>query len=127
MKKFLAILTITAAMAACNNAAEQNETPVDTVAATPATPAPDTTAEAAAPAAPKDSLMQFKEGKVMIVTAGTWSALSAPVTTSNGRVVKPNGEVSKGGKTRKLEEGMMIDKDGQMTDKDGKPLDTTGW
>jgi hypothetical protein len=35
--------------------------------------------------------------------------------------------VSKGGKTRKMEEGMMIDKDGQMMDKDGKMMDNTGW
>jgi hypothetical protein len=41
--------------------------------------------------------------------------------------VDVNGEISKGDKKRKLEEGMMIDKDGQITDKDGKPLDTSGW
>jgi len=59
--------------------------------------------------------------------SGSWSALSAPVTTTNGRKVSPNGEVSKNGKTRKMEEGMMIDKDGQLMDKDGKLMDNTGW
>jgi hypothetical protein len=70
----------------------------------------------------KDSVMQFKDGKVMIMSRGSWSALSAPVTTTNGRKVSPNGEVSKNKKTRKLEEGMMIDKDGQLMDKDGKTI-----
>jgi hypothetical protein len=28
---------------------------------------------------------------------------------------------------RKIEEGMMIDKDGQIMDKDGKLMDTSGW
>ena len=83
---------------------------------------------ATATAAPvKDSVMQFKDGKVMIMTGGSWSALSGPVTTTNGRKVSPNGEVSKNGKKRKMEEGMMIDKDGQLMDKDGKAMDNTGW
>jgi hypothetical protein len=30
-------------------------------------------------------------------------------------------------KKRKLEEGMMIDKDGQIMDKNGKLMDTSGW
>jgi hypothetical protein len=71
--------------------------------------------------------MQFKDGKVMIMTGGAWSALTATVTTTNGRKVSPNGEVSKGKVKRKMEEGMMIDKDGQMMDKDGKMMDNTGW
>ena len=123
MKKFLALLAFTGVMAACNDGEK------DGGAATGDCTAPkDTTVQSAPPAAAvKDSLMQFKEGKVMIAIGGAWSPLSATVTTSNGRTVNPNGDVSKNGKTRKLEEGMMIDKDGQMTDKDGKPLDTTGW
>ena len=71
--------------------------------------------------------MQFKDGKVMVMVGGSWTALSAPVTTTNSRKVSPNGEVSKGKVTRKMEEGMMIDKDGQMMDKDGKMMDNTGW
>ena len=61
---------------------------------TTAAPAPDTTATTARTV--KDSVMQFKDGKVMIMVGGSWSALSAPVTTTNGRKVSPNGEVSKG-------------------------------
>ena len=128
MKKLLALLAITGSVIACNNSAKESDSSKDsaTMTDTSATMAPkmDTTATAAPV---KDSVMQFKDGKVMIMTGGAWTALSAPVTTSNGRKVSPNGEVSKNGKKRKMEEGMMIDKDGQLMDKDGKPMDNTGW
>jgi len=130
MKKLLALLTITGAVIACNNAAKESDSAKDTAAtmdtssATMA-PARDSSTTMAAPV--KDSVMQFKDGKVMIMTGGSWSALSSTVTTTNGRKVSPKGEVSKNGKKRKMEEGMMIDKDGQLMDKDGKPMDNTGW
>lgn len=126
MKKLLALVAITGTLIACNNAAEQSSSTeaADTSSKT-VSPAPESAATDAAPV--KDSLMQFKDGKVMIMLGGTWSALSAAVTTSNGRKVSPNGEVSKNGKTRKMDEGMMIDKDGQLMDKDGKLMDNTGW
>ena len=129
MKKLLALLTITGSMIACNNSAKESDSAKDTATTTDtssATMAPkmDTMATAAPV---KDSVMQFKDGKVMIMAGGSWSALSGPVTTTNGRKVSPNGEVSKNGKKRKMEEGMMIDKDGQLMDKEGKPMDNTGW
>ena len=71
--------------------------------------------------------MTMKDGKMMVANGGKWEEMKAPVTTANGRVVAVNGEVSKGDKKRKLEEGQMIDKDGQMMDKDGKLMDNTGW
>lgn len=123
MKKLLVFLAITGSITACNNAA-QKDAVVDSTS-TSTTPSDTTTATA--PAAVKDSLMQFKDGKVVIFTAGAWAPLAAPLTATNGRVINPNGEVSKGGKTRKLEEGMQIDKDGQLMDKDGKMVDNTGW
>ena len=122
MKKLLALLAISGFLIACNNANKEASATGDTTA----TAAPETSSTTTV-APMKDSLMQFKEGKVMIMIGGSWTALSAPVTTTNGRTVNPNGDVSKGGKTRKMEEGMMIDKDGQMMDKDGKLMDTTGW
>ena len=131
MKKLLFAVSIsaTALIYSCGGGTENSETPAsDTSAAvqpTPAAPA-DTAATMAAPAV-KDSLMQFKGGKVLISLNGSWSDLTAAVTTTNGRKVNPNGEVSKNGKTKKMEEGMMIDKDGQLMDKDGKPMDNTGW
>src|SRR6185436_15273401 len=122
MKKLLALLAITGSVVACNNSAKESDSSKDsaTMTDTSATMAPkmDTTATAAPV---KDSVMQFKDGKVMIMSGGSWSALSAPVTTTNGRKVSPNGDVTKNKKTKKLEEGMMIDKDGQITDKEGKP------
>ena len=128
MKKLLALLAITGSVIACNNSAKESDSSKDsaTMTDTSASMAPkmDTTATAAPV---KDSVMQFKDGKVMIMTGGAWSALSGPVTTTNGRKVSPNGEVSKNGKKRKMEEGMMIDKDGQLMDKDGKAMDNTGW
>ena len=126
MKKVFALLTITGFMTACNNSAEKDSSATaDTVTTT--TPVTDTVSTTATQPALKDSLMQFKDGKVMIMISGSWSPLSATVTTSNGRTVTPDGQVSKGGKARKMDEGMMIDKDGQLMDKDGKPMDTTGW
>lgn len=128
MKKLLGILAITALATACGSDTNKDAAGTDTTSTstTPA-PAPDSTSSATAATPMKDSVMQFKDGKVMIMTGGSWAALSAPVTTTNGRKVSPNGEVSKNGKTRKLEEGMMIDKDGQLMNKDGKALDNTGW
>jgi len=126
MKKLLGFLAITASLAACGGGAEKDGAATDTTSTTTTTPAPDTSSTVSATPM-KDSVMQFKDGKVMISVGGSWAALSAPITTSNGRKVSPDGEVSKNGKTRKLEEGMMIDKDGQLMDKDGKALDNTGW
>jgi len=128
MKKLLFFASIAALLlTACGDSASKQETPATDT--TKAAPAPDSGAAAStATVQPvKDSVMQFKGGKVMIIVGGTWSELTAPVTTTNGRKVSPNGDVSKNGKTKKLEEGMMIDKDGQLMDKDGKPLDNTGW
>jgi uncharacterized cupredoxin-like copper-binding protein len=123
MNKFLTILALAASVTACNNEASTDTKAADTPAAkTEVTQTPETTTPAV-----KDSVMQFKDGKVMIMAGGSWAALSATVTTTNGRKVSPNGEVSKGKVTRKMEEGMMIDKDGQMMDKDGKMMDNTGW
>ena len=126
MKKLLIILAITGFMTACNNESKKEESSATSDTATTVSPAPGaSTTTATAPV--KDSVMQFKDGKVMIIVGGSWSELSAPVTTTNGRKVSLNGEVSKGNVTRKMEEGMMIDKDGQMMDKDGKMMDNTGW
>ena len=125
MKKFLALLAIPAFMASCGGSSEKTDSAATDTTAKSATPAPEAAAATAAPV--KDSVMQFKDGKVMIMVGGSWSALSAAVTTTNGRKVSPNGEVSKNGKTRKMDEGMMIDKDGQLMDKDGKLMDNTGW
>lgn len=71
--------------------------------------------------------MTMKDNKVMIVKSGAWAPLDSTVTCTNGRKVSVDGTVSKGDKKRKLEEGMMIDKDGQLMDKNGKPMDTSGW
>ena len=126
MKKVFALLTITGFMTACNNSAEKDSSATADTATT-TTPVTDTVSTTASQPALKDSVMQFKDGKVMIMSGGSWSALSATVTTTNGRKVSPDGQVSKNGKKRKMEEGMMIDKDGQLMDKDGKPMDNTGW
>ena len=128
MKKLLFIAAISGLACACNGDAKQSTTdssamsPKDTMTSAPK----DTTPTAATPTL-KDGLMTMKDGKVQIVKNGAWAALDAPVTCTNGRKVAVDGTVSKGDKKRKLEEGMMIDKDGQLMDKDGKPMDTSGW
>ena len=123
MKKLLLIAAIACFTFACNDDSKSSTTSTDTATVAPSTV--DTTA-AAMPAL-QDGLMTMKDGKMMIVKGGTWVAMDAPVTCTNGRKVDLTGEVSKGDKKRKLEEGMMIDKDGQIKDKDGKLVDTSGW
>ena len=125
MKKYFALLVITGFLIACSGGGTKEGSEMGDTTATGSAATDAASPTTAVPV--KDSLMQFKDGKVMISVGGSWTALSAPVTTSNGRMVNLNGDVSKGGKTRKMEEGMMIDKDGQMMDKDGKMMDNTGW
>jgi hypothetical protein len=124
MKKLLLIAAIAGFTFACNDGSKSSTTATDTATVTPA--AVDTSSAAAKPEL-KDGLMTMKDGKMMIVKGGAWAAMDAPVTCSNGRKVSVSGEVTKGDKKRKLEEGMMIDKDGQIMDKNGKLMDTSGW
>jgi hypothetical protein len=129
MKKLLLIAAIAGFTSACNDGSKSSTTTTDTTTAAPVTAAPaatDTSAAATTPAL-KDGLMTMKDGKMMVVKNGAWVAMDAPMTCSNGRKVSVSGEVSKGDKKRKLEEGMMIDKDGQIMDKNGKLMDTSGW
>jgi hypothetical protein len=125
MKKLLFIASIAGLALACNNSEKPASTTDTTATAAPA--AKDTSAAAATPATLKDGLMTMKDGKMMIVKSGAWAAMDSTVTCTNGRKVATDGTVSKGDKKRKMEEGMMIDKDGQLMDKDGKPMDTSGW
>jgi len=125
MKKLLFIAAIAGLAIACNNEAKQPTADSTAAASTPA-PAKDTSAAATQPAL-KDGLMTMKDGKMMIVKSGAWAAMDSAVTCTNGRKVAVDGTVSKGDKKRKMEEGMMIDKDGQLMDKNGKAMDTSGW
>ena len=127
MKKIFAIAALAGILTACNDTSSDTTATSDSTAASvdTAQAAPVDTTTAAAPM--KDSVMTLKDGKVVIMVGGEWKPLEKSHTTTNGRKVSPDGQISKGGKKRKLEEGMMIDKDGQMTDKDGKMLDNTGW
>jgi len=126
MKKLLAIAAITFSLTACNESADSDGDTTSTDTAATAT-APVTADTASASSTIKDGVMTLKDGKMMIMVAGKWEPMTEAVTTTNGRKVSTDGEVSKGDKKRKLEEGMMIDKDGQMMDKDGKMMDNTGW
>lgn len=121
MKKFLITLTIAGFMLACNSSSGDSSATNDTATST-TPPAP-----ADASSAMKDGVMQLKDGKMVVMNAGAWQPLTDTVTCTNGRKVAPDGEVSKGDRKRKLDEGMMIDKDGQIMDKDGKMVDNTGW
>ena len=123
MKKLLMIMAIAGFTYACNDGSKTPTTSTDTATVTP----PADTSTAATTPALKDGLMALKGGKMMIVKDGAWVAMDAPVTCTNGRKVSVDGEVTKGDKKRKMEEGMMIDKDGQIMDKDGKLMDTSGW
>ena len=127
MKKLLLIAAIAGFTCACSGGSKSPATTTDTAAVAPAaTPAADSST-ASTTQSLKDGLMTMKDGKMMIVKGGSWVAMDAPVTCTNGRKVSVTGEVSKGDKKRKLEEGMMIDNDGQIKDKDGKLVDTSGW
>jgi hypothetical protein len=128
MKKMLFTVAIAGLALACNNSSESSSAASDTTKTAPAATAPaaDSSSAAAQPAL-KEGLMTMKDGKMMIVKSGAWAPLDSAVTCTNGRKVAVDGMVSKGDKKRKLEEGMMIDKDGQMMDKSGKLMDTSGW
>jgi hypothetical protein len=128
MKKLLFTVAIAAFTFACNDGSKSSTTSTtDSAAATSATPAGADSSAAATQSGLKDSLMTMKDGKMMIVKNGAWAAMDASVTCTNGRMVSVDGVVSKKDKKRKLEEGMMIDKDGQIMDKNGKLMDTSGW
>lgn len=128
MKKLFLIAGLTGFIVSCTDTTSDGTSTGDTVAApVEAVPAPVTVDSTATSTTMKEGVMTMKDGKVMIMTNGAWVELKEPVTTTNGRKVSLNGEVSKGDKKRMLEEGMMIDKDGQMMDKDGKMLDNSGW
>jgi hypothetical protein len=125
MKKLLFLVAIAGFMFACNDSAKPSATTTDTTKAAVAPAPADSSAAATQPL--KEGLMTLKDGKMLIVKSGAWAPMDAPVTCTNGRKVAVDGEVTKGDKKRKLEEGMMIDKDGQMMDKNGKLMDTSGW
>jgi hypothetical protein len=131
MKKLLLIASVAVCAYACNDGSKSSTTTTDTAAAAPAVTAPAVDSSAAkttdSTATLKDGLITLKDGKVLTVKGGVWVPLEAAVTTTNGRKVSPNGEISKGDKKRKLEEGWVIDPDGQIKDKNGKLLDTSGW
>jgi|SRR5450432_2378121 hypothetical protein len=128
MKKLLMIAAIAGFACACNGGSKSSTTTTDTATAAPAATAPATdTSTASTTQALKDGVMTLKDGKMLILKNGAWVPLDAAVTCTNGRKVDVNGEVSKGDKKRKLEEGMQIDKDGQIRDKNGKLVDTSGW
>ena len=127
MKKLLFTVAIAGLMGACNDSPKSSTTSTTDTAATASAPAATDSSAAASQPALKDSLMTLKDGKMMIVKNGAWVALDAPVTCTNGRMVSVDGTVAKKDKKRKLEEGMMIDKDGQIMDKNGKLMDTSGW
>ena len=129
MKKLLFLMAVAGFTFGCNDSSKPAATSTDSATTTPAASAPAATDSSTAATQPalKEGLMTLKDGKMMIVKSGAWAAMDAPVTCTNGRKVAVDGEVSKGDKKRKLEEGMMIDKDGQIKDKDGKLVDTSGW
>lgn len=125
MKKLFLIVAVAGFATACNSDASKSPA-TDTTSTAPATTPKDTSTATAQPAL-KDGLMTMKDSKMMIVKNGAWTAMDSAVTCTNGRKVAVDGTVAKGDKKRKMEEGMMIDKDGQLMDKNGKPMDTSGW
>ena len=130
MKKLLLMVVVAGCMSACNDNSTKSDTTTTDSVTTPAdtlsAPA-DTSSATSTNTTMKDGLMTLKDGKMMIMKNGVWEEMKEAVTCTNGRKVSLKGEVSKGGKKRKMTEGMMIDKDGQMMDKDGKMMDTSGW
>jgi hypothetical protein len=126
MKKLLFLTAIAGFTFACNSDSKSSTTDSTAATTSPAPAAADSSALATQPL--KDGLMTMKDGKMMIVKSGAWAPMDSAMTCTNGRKVALDGTVSKGtSKGRKLEEGMMIDKDGQLMDKNGKPMDTSGW
>ena len=133
MKKLFFILTSVCFMAACSNSstsgngADSSATSTTDTTSTMSSPAPADTSTAASSTAMKDGVMTLKDGKLMVMKNGSWQAATEDVTCTNGVKVTTRGEMTKGGKSKTLTEGMMIDKDGQLTDAGGKLVDNAGW
>ncbi len=121
MKKLLLIAAIACFTFACNDGSKSSTTTTDTAAAAPAS------SDSSATQSLKDGLMTLKDGKMLVLKGGAWVAMDSTFTCTNGRKVSVTGDITKGDKKRKLEEGWKIDQDGQITDKDGKLVDTSGW
>ena len=130
MKKFFSILAVSIGLLACNGAGTDNASSISdstpSVQPEPMAPSPVDTVAGSAPTM-NDGVMAMKDGQMMVMKGGSWEPMKETITTTNGRKVKPNGEVSNGTRKKKLEEGQMIDKEGQMIDRNGKMMDTTGW
>ena len=125
MKKLLLIAAIACFTFACNDGSKSSTSATDTAATMPAT-AP-AGSDSSATQTMKDGLMTLKDGKVLVLKGGAWVPMDSTFTCTNGRKVSVTGDITKGDKKRKLEEGWKIDMDGQITDKDGKLVDTSGW
>ena len=125
MKKLASLLASVCIFFACGESTTNDESTADTASVQSESAAPDTSSTSSAMV--KDGVMAMKDGKMMVMKGGNWEPMTEDVTTTNGRKVSTTGEVTKGDRKRKLEEGMMIDKDGQLMDKDGKMMDNTGW
>jgi hypothetical protein len=127
MKKLMLVAAIAGFAWACNDGSKSSSTSTDTAAAAPAAAPAADSASASTTQTMKDGLMTLKDGKMQVLKGGSWVPMDSAMTCTNGRKVSVTGEVSKGDKKRKLEEGWKIDMDGQITDKDGKLVDTSGW
>ncbi len=127
MKKLFSIVAMAVILGACNSGTSTGTTTdstmmTDTTSAAPVMP-DTTTMNTPATMAPKDGTMTMKDGKMMVMKAGAWVAMTETMTCTDGCKVMVNGEVKmKDGKKATLKEGEMIDADGHMMDASGNMM-----
>ncbi|RYG42437.1 MAG: hypothetical protein EOO01_23135 [Chitinophagaceae bacterium] len=119
MKKLLSLAAMALFFASCQSQKNEDHT-VTTADTTMSTPAETTTTTTYTQY--RDGDVKMVERKVMVYRNGNWVVADSDVTMTNGAVVKVNGDVVKDGKTRKLEEGEVVNTSGDFFDRTGNAL-----
>lgn len=122
MKKLFALAFLAVGFAACNNEAENKDTP-DTVAV-----APDTTVVVEQTPAPvityTEGDISRRDGKTVVYQGGTWVPIEKDVVLEDGTVVTVKGEArNKAGKVYVIEDGYYVTRAGRFFDRTGAAIE----
>ena len=118
MKKSIAILGIAVVFASCNSTGTKSGSDANSGAGVTSTSADSTASTMTSNIT--DSTMAMKNGKMQVISNGSWSPMDKTYTCTDGCKVMPDGQViMKNGKKMMLKEGEMVEKNGSMLDAQG--------
>ncbi len=120
MKRILSLAAMALIFASCQSQQKESEITTESADTTMSTPAETTTTTTYTQY--RDGDVKMVEKKVMVYRNGNWVVADSDVTMSNGAVVKVNGDVVKDGKTRRLEDGEVVNTSGDFFDRTGNAL-----